>query len=473
MIQPAGNKQIGCASGQHPGDCVTIEGLAPSSPADPSGQAEGLLRPKSEELSESEDKPLKNEPAEDSQIPKEEVDWSGDDPEKAQQRQKRIQKKLKKQRKQIQRRQKRIRKKLKKQRQKQEEAKAEFQESDPLEEKPPEEKAEKNPEEEVTKTKVPRAELPKTDPSKENPPKPGLSESDPRFWSWARSSEEKVAVSLDRDRGVRFALRPRQRSSEKEIEERRAKALAPKKRSEEEEIEERKAKRRKIVAKSLLESLIAKREKERKAKEEAEKDLQESECAQGSTGSKREPEEKKEEAGKSIPKLKCAKSGTSSKEEPREKKEEEEAEESDSEGEYESFGSDPEKTIKEKSTAESTSQIRREIQTTASRPRSVPRGVRPGRHPFEKLRDLRGKEGPKYKDPVHHQPTTSERPSLIDAETGIEHRLTKAGYWLPVLGAAFRTGKARSKSAHYKQRAEKKAKAIAKREAAAAPPWQQ
>ena len=59
--------------------------------------------------------------------------------------------------------------------------------------------------------------------------------------------------------------------------------------------EERKAKRREIVVKLLLESLKAKRERDWKAKEEAEKDLPKSECAQGSTSSIEEPEEKKEE----------------------------------------------------------------------------------------------------------------------------------------------------------------------------------
>ena len=101
------------------------------------------------------------------------------------------------------------------------------------------------------------------------------------------------------------------------------------------------------------------------------------------------------------------------------------------------------------------------------------RGVRPDRLPFEKLVDLEGRAGPERSGSVQHQPTTTKRPGLIDAETGIEHRLTKAGYWLPVLGAAYRTGKARSKSAKYKQRAERKAKAIAKRKAAATPPWRQ
>ena len=60
---------LGAPGGGTQGDCVTIEGLAPSSPADPSGQAEGLERPKAEEQ-EAE-----------LQIPKEEVDWSEDEPQ--------------------------------------------------------------------------------------------------------------------------------------------------------------------------------------------------------------------------------------------------------------------------------------------------------------------------------------------------------------------------------------------------------
>ena len=82
---------------------------------------------------------------------------------------------------------------------------------------------------------------------------------------------------------------------------------------------------------------------------------------------------------------------------------------------------------------------------------------------FEKLVDLEGKAGPKYSRPVQHQPTTTKRPGLVDSETGIEHRLTEAGYWLPVLGTAHRTGKARSKASKYKQKAERKAKAIARK----------
>ena len=49
------------------------------------------------------------------------------------------------------------------------------------------------------------------------------------------------------------------------------------------------------MVKLLLESLKAKRERDWKAKEEAEKDLPKSECAQGSTSSREEPEEKLEE----------------------------------------------------------------------------------------------------------------------------------------------------------------------------------
>ena len=51
------------------GDCVTIEGLAPPSPADPGGQAEGLERPKAEAK------------AEEVQTPEEEVDRTENKPE--------------------------------------------------------------------------------------------------------------------------------------------------------------------------------------------------------------------------------------------------------------------------------------------------------------------------------------------------------------------------------------------------------
>ena len=51
------------------GDCVTIEGLAPPSPADPGGQAEGLERPKAETKTEE------------VQIPEEEVDRTENKPE--------------------------------------------------------------------------------------------------------------------------------------------------------------------------------------------------------------------------------------------------------------------------------------------------------------------------------------------------------------------------------------------------------
>ncbi len=56
---------LGAPGGGTQGDCVTIEGLAPPSPADPGGQAEGLERPKAETKTEE------------VQIPKEEVDRTG------------------------------------------------------------------------------------------------------------------------------------------------------------------------------------------------------------------------------------------------------------------------------------------------------------------------------------------------------------------------------------------------------------
>ena len=55
---------------------------------------------------------------------------------------------------------------------------------------------------------------------------------------------------------------------------------------------EQKARQRETIVKLLSESLKAKREEKRKAQEEAEKELPKAECAQGSTGSKEEPEEK-------------------------------------------------------------------------------------------------------------------------------------------------------------------------------------
>ena len=58
-------KALGAPSGGTQGDCVTIEGLAPPSPADPGGQAEGLERPKTEEV----------------QPPEEEVDRTENKPE--------------------------------------------------------------------------------------------------------------------------------------------------------------------------------------------------------------------------------------------------------------------------------------------------------------------------------------------------------------------------------------------------------
>ena len=62
---------MGAPSGGTQGDCVTIEGLAPPSPADPGGQAEGLERPKAktkaekvqtpeEEVNRTENKPEDN-----------------------------------------------------------------------------------------------------------------------------------------------------------------------------------------------------------------------------------------------------------------------------------------------------------------------------------------------------------------------------------------------------------------------------
>ena len=67
---------LGAPGGGTQGDCVTIEGSAPPSPADPGGQAEGLERPKAEEQ------------AEEFQTLKEEVDWSEDEPQEPKKRRK-------------------------------------------------------------------------------------------------------------------------------------------------------------------------------------------------------------------------------------------------------------------------------------------------------------------------------------------------------------------------------------------------
>ena len=71
---------LGAPGGGTQGDCVTIEGLAPPSPADPGGQAEGLERPKAEEV----------------QIPEEDVDWTEDKPAQEEAQDKKSRKKAKK-----------------------------------------------------------------------------------------------------------------------------------------------------------------------------------------------------------------------------------------------------------------------------------------------------------------------------------------------------------------------------------------
>ena len=156
------------------------------------------------------------------------------------------------------------------------------------------------------------AEIPGARPAEEKQPELGLSESDPKFWAWAKSTKEKTV------------------------------ALASQHRSEEGETEEKKAEKRKVVAQLLRESLNAKRERERKAREEAEKDLPKTECAQGSTSSQEEPrkdkrEEKEEEVGLDKVDLnELWKTGNF-----------------DSEGEYESFSSDSEGYFEAESSAES------------------------------------------------------------------------------------------------------------------------
>ena len=160
------------------------------------------------------------------------------------------------------------------------------------------------------------AEIPGAKPAEEKQPELGLSESDPKFWAWAKSTKEKTV------------------------------ALASQQSSEAERTEEKKAKQRVTLVKLLSESLKAKRERERKAREEAEKDLPKTECAQGSTSSQEElgkdkREEKVEEKEEEIDLNKVDlnelwKTGNF-----------------DSEGEYESFSSDSEGYFEAESSAES------------------------------------------------------------------------------------------------------------------------
>ena len=81
-----------------------------------------------------------------------------------------------------------------------------------------------------------------------------------------------------------------------------------------------------------------------------------------------------------------------------------------------------------------------------------PESPKPENTPFRAERDVRGLKGPQYTRPVHHQPVTTKRPGCIDEETGIEHRLSHSGRWLPVLCTADRTGKKRSKASKYKKK---------------------
>ena len=107
---------MGAPGGGTQGDFVTIEGLAPQSPADPRGQAEGLERPKAEE------------PAEEVQIPEEEVDWSEDKPEEPKKR-RQVRRAVKRQKKAENEAARKAKKEAK--RKATEEAKKELQESEP------------------------------------------------------------------------------------------------------------------------------------------------------------------------------------------------------------------------------------------------------------------------------------------------------------------------------------------------------
>ena len=208
--------------------------------------------------------------------------------------------------------------------------------------------------------------------------------------------------------------------------------------------------------------------------------------------------EEKEEANKELPKAEPAH------EEARDLQAEWDSGNTDSEGEYASLSStecnDPEptflkptakqKAVRPKPTAKTSSRLRlKSVQRnpirlrSAVRLRSVAKGIRPERHPFVKLINLKGKVGPRYSRPVSHQPTTTRRPGCIDSETGIEHRLSDSGRWLPVLGTSHRTGKPRSKASKYKQKEERKAKAIARKKSTSTqrssqvglqrPPWRE
>ena len=156
----------------------------------------------------------------------------------------------------------------------------------------------------------------------------------------------------------------------------------------------------------------------------------------------------KEEADKELPKAELAHSAAT------DLQAEWDSGNEDSEGEYASLSStechDPEptflkptakqKAVRPKPTAKTSSRLRlKSVQKnpirlrSAVRLRSVTKGIRPDRHPFVKLINLKGKVGPRYSRPVSHQPTTTRRPGCIDSETGIEHRLSDSGRWLPVL----------------------------------------
>ena len=300
---------VGAPGGGTQGDLVTIEGLAPPSPADPGGQAEGLERPKAEE------------PAEEVQIPEEEVDWT-----------------------------------------------------------------EEKPEEPKKRRKIRRAEK-------------------------------------------------RQRKAEKEA------------------------------------ARKAKQEAKKKAKEEAKKELQESEPVHSTAADLQAAwESGNEESEGEFSFL----SSTSCNISPEKGEAEEEAEPI----RLKSVAKEPirlkptakYKTVLLNATAKTKPICLKSVERNPIRLRSVTKGVRPDRHPFKRLINLEGKKGPRYSRPVQHQPTTTRRPGCIDAETGIEHRLSDTGRWLPVLGAAYRTGKPRSKASKYKQKQERKAKAIARKSKAPSQP---
>ena len=64
----------------------------------------------------------------------------------------------------------------------------------------------------------------------------------------------------------------------------------------------------------------------------------------------------------------------------------------------------------------------------------MPRGVRPGRHPFEELCDLRGNQGQRYRDPDQSLPELVKR-QLTELETALSSA-TKSSLAAAAIAAA-------------------------------------